>query len=106
MAFYYSLLLFNCLIIPKISFILKKYFSAFVNGILLLCLYTGIRICEVLALNYNEDIDLDNKMIKVTKTLTKDRNKNTIIGPTKTKSGKKKYRNKWTYRRYYNRFIK
>ena len=86
MAFYYSLLLFNCLIIPKISFTLKKYFSAFVNGILL-CLYTGIRICEVLALNYNEDIDLDNKMIKVTKTLTKDRNKNTIIGPTK--SGKR-----------------
>lgn len=89
MAFYYSLLLFNCLIIPKISFTLKKYFSAFVNGILLLGLYTGIRICEVLALNYNEDIDLDNKMIKVTKTLTKDRNKNTIIGPTKTKSGKR-----------------
>ena len=44
---------------------------------------------EVLALNYNEDIDLDNKMIKVTKTLTKDKNKNTIIGPTKTKSGKR-----------------
>ena len=33
MAFYYNLLLFNCLIIPKISFTLKKYFSAFVNGI-------------------------------------------------------------------------
>ena len=32
---------------------------------------------------------LDNKMIKVTKTLTKDRNKKTIIGPTKTKSGKR-----------------
>ena len=30
------------------------------------------------------DIDLDNKIIKVTKTLTKDRNKNTIIGPTKS----------------------
>lgn len=48
-----------------------------------------MRIGEVLALNYNEDIDLDNKMIKITKTLTKDRNKNTVIGPTKTKSGKR-----------------
>ena len=64
---------------------LESHSSSYKN-IILLCLYTGMRIGEVLALNYNEDIDLDNKMIKVTKTLTKDRNKKTIIGPTKTKS--------------------
>lgn len=67
---------------------LESHSSNYKN-IILLCLYTGMRIGEVLALNYNEDIDLDNKMIKVTKTLTKDRNKNTIIGPTKTKSRKR-----------------
>ena len=67
---------------------LESHSSNYKN-IILLCLYTGMRIGEVLALNYNEDIDLDTKMIKVTKTLTKDRNKNTIIGPTKTKSGKR-----------------
>lgn len=67
---------------------LESHSSNYKN-IILLCLYTGMRIGEVLALNYNEDIDLDNKIIKVTKTLTKDRNKNTIIGPTKTKSGKR-----------------
>lgn len=67
---------------------LESHSSSYKN-IILLCLYTGMRIGEVLALNYNEDIDLDNKMIKVTKTLTKDRNKKTIIGPTKTKSGKR-----------------
>ena len=32
---------------------------------------------------------LENKMIKITKTLTKDRNKKTVIGSTKTKSGKR-----------------
>jgi len=67
---------------------LESHSSSYKN-IILLCLYTGMRIGEVLALNYNEDIDLDNKMIKVTKNLTKDRNKKTIIGPTKTKSGKR-----------------
>ena len=59
------------------------------KNIILMCLYTGMRIGEVLSLNYNEDIDLENKTIKITKTLTKDRNKKTIIGPTKTKSGKR-----------------
>ena len=59
------------------------------KNIILLCLYTGLRIGEVLALNYNEDIDLDNKMLKITKTLTKDKNKKTIIGPTKTRNGRR-----------------
>ena len=72
----------------KLEVYLEKHNSIYKN-IILICLYTGMRIGEVLALNYNEDIDLDNKMIKITKTLTKDRNKNTVIGPTKTKSGKR-----------------
>ena len=59
------------------------------KNIILICLYTGMRIGEVLALNYNEDIDLENKMIKINKTLTKDKNNKTIIGPTKTKNGKR-----------------
>lgn len=72
----------------KLEVYLEKHNSIYKN-IILICLYTSMRIGEVLALNYNEDIDLDNKMIKITKTLTKDRNKNTVIGPTKTKSGKR-----------------
>lgn len=59
------------------------------KNIILLCLYTGIRIGEALALNYDEDINLENKMLSISKTLTKDRNKKTIIGPTKTKNGKR-----------------
>ena len=59
------------------------------KNIILLCLYTGIRIGEALALNYTDDIDLENKMLKISKTLTKDKNKKTIIGSTKTKNGKR-----------------
>ena len=72
----------------KLEDYLENHSSRYKN-IILLCLYTGMRIGEVLALNYIDDIDLENKMIKITKTLTKDRNKKTIIGPTKTKSGKR-----------------
>ena len=72
----------------KLENYLKKHESKF-NNIILLCLYTGMRIGEVLALNYEEDIDFENKMIKITKTLTKNINKKTIIGPTKTKCGKR-----------------
>ena len=38
-GFFYNLLFFNCLIISKISFTLKKYFSALVRGIQWVCLY-------------------------------------------------------------------
>lgn len=72
----------------KLEDYLENHSSRYKN-IILLCLYTGMRIGEVLALNYIDDIDLENKMIKITKTLTKDRNKKTVIGPTKTKSGKR-----------------
>lgn len=72
----------------KLEDYLETHSSKYKN-IILLCLYTGMRIGEVLALNYTDDINLENKMIKITKTLTKDRNKKTVIGPTKTKSGKR-----------------
>ena len=72
----------------KLEDYLETHSSRYKN-IILLCLYNGMRIGEVLALNYTDDIDLENKMIKITKTLTKDRNKKTVIGPTKTKSGKR-----------------
>lgn len=72
----------------KLENYLQTHSSKFKN-IILICLYTGMRIGEVLALNYEDDIDLENKIIKITKTLTKDKNKRTVIGPTKTKNGKR-----------------
>ena len=48
-----------------------------------------MRIGEVLALNYEEDIDFENKMIKITKTLTKNINKKTIIGTNKKQNVEK-----------------
>lgn len=59
------------------------------KNIVLLCLYTGIRVGETLALDYTQDIDLDNNMLKITKTLTKDKSKKLTIGPTKNKNGKR-----------------
>ena len=52
----------------KLEDYLETHSSRYKN-IILLCLYTGMRIGEVLALNYTDDIDLENKMIKITKTL-------------------------------------
>ena len=74
------------------------------KNIILLCLYTGIRIGESLALNYDEDINLENKMLSISRTLTKDRNKKTIIGPAKTKNGKRNLNR--INRKYYKRFFK
>ncbi|MBO5004454.1 MAG: site-specific integrase [Clostridia bacterium] len=59
------------------------------KNILLICLYTGMRIGEVLALNYKEDIDLDSMQITVRRTLTKNKEGKTIVGPPKTNSGKR-----------------
>lgn len=49
--------------------------------IILLQLYTGMRIGEVLALNYN-DIDYKGNTITINKTLTKDKYNNVIMGNT------------------------
>ena len=60
------------------------------NNILLLSLFTGMRIGEVLALKL-QDIDIDLTYISVNQTMTKDKHDKIMIGNTpKTKSGKRK----------------
>ena len=60
------------------------------NNILLLSLYTGMRIGEVLALKL-QDIDIDLNYISINQTMTRDRDDKIMIGNTpKTKSGKRK----------------
>lgn len=60
------------------------------NNILLLSLFTGMRIGEVLALKL-QDIDIDLNYISVNQTMTKDKHDKIIIGNTpKTKNGKRK----------------
>lgn len=57
------------------------------KNIILIGLFTGMRIGEILALT-KQDIDFDNKTITICKTLTKDKDGNIIIGSTtKTFSG-------------------
>ncbi len=59
------------------------------NNMLLLALYTGMRIGEVLALTIN-DFDEGYGTISVNKTLTKNKSGKIIIGNvTKTKNGKR-----------------
>lgn len=60
------------------------------NNILLLSLFTGMRIGEVLALKL-QDIDIDLTYISINQTMTKDKNDKVMIGNTpKTKNGKRK----------------
>ena len=60
------------------------------NNILLLSLFTGMRIGEVLALRL-QDIDIDLEYITINQTMTRDKHDKTTIGTTtKTKSGKRK----------------
>lgn len=61
------------------------------NNMILLALYTGMRIGEVLALTIdNFDFDEDYGTIKVNKTLTKTKSGKIIVGKvTKTKNGKR-----------------
>lgn len=59
------------------------------TDVFLVALYTGMRIGEVLALS-KKDIDLEHKLINVSRTLTTDENFNVIVGKkTKTYSGKR-----------------
>ncbi len=65
---------------------LAKNYDEYTN-IFYVALYTGMRIGEILALS-SDDIDIDNKIIHINKTLTKDKNDKTIVGKsTKTYSG-------------------
>ena len=57
------------------------------KNIFILAIFTGMRIGEILALHKN-DIDFDNKLIHITKTITKDENDKPTIGKkTKTYAG-------------------
>lgn len=59
------------------------------NNIILLCLYTGLRIGEVLALS-RENINLKENTLTVERSLTRDKNDKVILGKTtKTKKGKR-----------------
>ena len=57
------------------------------KNIFILAIFTGMRIGEILAL-HKSDIDFDNKLIHINKTLTKDENDKPIVGKkTKTYAG-------------------
>lgn len=68
--------------------ILKKSNHKYKN-IILLAIYTGMRIGEILAIT-NNNINLKENTLVVEKTLTKDKNENVILGnTTKTEAGKR-----------------
>lgn len=59
------------------------------HNIILLTLYTGMRIGETLALTF-DNIDLKNKTLTINRTLTRDKNDKVILGSTtKTETGKR-----------------
>lgn len=61
------------------------------KNIILLSLYTGMRIGEILALNRYKDIDLEHGFINIRVTLTRDEHENVIMGnTTKTYASKRK----------------
>lgn len=60
------------------------------KNLFLLLLTTGMRIGEALSLDYKKDIDLKNKIITISKTITKDENGKDCIGlDTKTPTGRR-----------------
>lgn len=65
----------------------SKYDTATIKNLILLGFFTGMRIGELGAIIYTEDLSVDG--FKITKTLTKDINGKVIIGSS-TKTGKKK----------------
>ncbi len=64
----------------KLLEVLEKHEHKY-NNILLLQLYTGMRIGEVLALS-NRDIDYKNNTITISRTLTRDEHDKVIMGDT------------------------
>lgn len=76
----------------KEQYLLEKYINenySKYNNIILLCLYTGMRIGEVLSLSPDAiTYDSKNGTINITRTLTRDKNGKVIIGDVpKTKNG-------------------
>lgn len=70
----------------KLIFILKKSEHKY-KDIILLALFTGLRIGELLAIT-KDNIDLKNGTLSIEKTLTRDKNDKVILGSkTKTKNG-------------------
>lgn len=69
----------------KLISALKKYNTGIedikIKNIILLAMYSGMRIGEILALKIN-DIDLNNNLIKVRRTITRDENDKFVIGDT------------------------
>ncbi len=73
----------------------KQFINAIMNDTaykyhyqFLLSLYTGMRMGEINALDKDLDIDFENKVIHIRRTLTKDKNDKTVMGSyTKTKNG-------------------
>lgn len=65
---------------------LRKNYDLYTD-IFYIAIYTGMRIGEILALSY-EDIDLNNNLIHITKTLTQNKDDKYVIGTTtKTYAG-------------------
>lgn len=61
--------------------LLLRFKESKYRNIFTIAIFTGMRIGEILALT-PADIDLENKLIHVTKTLSRDKNKKLIIGKT------------------------
>lgn len=59
-----------------------------IKNIIKFAFYSGMRIGEICCLNFDTDIDMNNKRIIVSKTLTQNVNKETIVG-FQTKTGRK-----------------
>lgn len=64
--------------------LIKRFENSKYGDMFSIAMFSGMRIGEILALTPN-DIDLDNNIIHITKTLSRDKDSNTIIGKaTKT----------------------
>lgn len=64
--------------------LIKRFENSKYGDMFSIAMFSGMRIGEILALT-PDDIDLDNNIIHITKTLSRDKNSNTIIGKaTKT----------------------
>ncbi len=70
----------------------NTYDSRTIKNIIIIGLFTGMRIGELGALNIEEHINLDNKYFKIERTLTKNKKGKIIIGTT-TKTGKNNKKN-------------